>query len=227
MELTDRWAVRYYEWSCEHSEDEFRSGFPLLSTVLGASAWKLIEYAETLSALERSRLPSALVKRFNARALALIGHAIDPQETKLIDEYLNFSSEKRRVFYEQIDYGYAKRGNKRVIRKMVTKQLGNVIGEALLDPSGTVKYEMKANGWRLRTLIDYGGSYGQITYGHALIPDGLNPLFPTISLTRWMGVGGDTTWDAFTAGQEEEVAASIARLVSWFVERWIPLVDSL
>lgn len=144
MELADRWAIRYYEWSCKQAEEESRSDFPLLSHVLGTSAWRLIEYWGTLNSPARERLPRALVKRFNARALSLIGDTIDAQEIKLIDGYLNYdkvldsngaargmrayASEKERIFNEQIDTGIAKRGNRRLIREMATKRLGGAAG---------------------------------------------------------------------------------------------------
>jgi hypothetical protein len=243
MELADLWAIRYYEWSLQQAQDEFRSGFPLLSHVLGCSAFKVIEYAGTLDALRREKIPAALVKRFNARAMALLGDTLSPVELKLVNGYLShdkkvdaqgtvlgmfpYASEKQRIFNERIDSGVARRGKRQIIRKMVTEQLAETLGSPISDSSGTVKYENNANGWRLRTIVDYGGSYGQISYGHVLIPEGLGPLFPPIHLCGWMGLAGETRWDLYTSGQEGEVAASIVQLVSWFVERWVPLTDSL
>lgn len=79
----------------------------------------------------------------------------------------------------------------------------------------------------MKTTIDYGGSRGQITYSHVLVPSDGRPLFPPIHVCGWLGIAGQTSWDLYTSGQEEQVAAGIVGVVSWFTERWHDLVLNL
>src|SRR5262249_19890577 len=88
--LADKFTANYYEWARQKSEEEFRSGFPLLSLVLGRNSFKLIEFAGTLTEAKRTNLCRALLKRFHPQALLLKSVKIEPDEQQLIDQYLNY-----------------------------------------------------------------------------------------------------------------------------------------
>lgn len=242
MDIADTWAVRYYEWSLQQAREEFEAGFPLLALVQGRIAFAMIEYANLLDARDRMQLATALVKRLNTRALAIEGKSLNSAESNLLEDFLNrdkradprgpsgvplFASKKQQHLTEKIDSGVVSRGDRTAVRKLVTRELGSVIGSSVSKPSGAVKYEIPTPGWRMKTTIDYGGSHGQITYAHVIVPSDGRPLFPPIHLCGWLGIAGQTSWDLYTSEQEEEVAAGIVRVVSWFAARWDALTRNL
>ena len=83
MDIADAWAVRYYEWSLQQAEQEFKEGFPLLSLVRGRIGFATVEYAKSLDSHDRIQLATALVKRLNTRALAIKGESLDVAESRL------------------------------------------------------------------------------------------------------------------------------------------------
>jgi hypothetical protein len=244
MELTDRWAVLYYEWSLDQADEEFLREFPLLSLVHGRSTFQLIEHARSLSTPERRRLAVALVKRFNERAMSLKGEVLNAEEQRLINGYLDhnirlteagkrrllpFASDGERRISELLHSGTAQKGKPSLVRKAVSKQLKQDLGSPTSKPSGTQGYVMEIPGWRLRTTIDYGGSHGQITYAHTITPleEIRRPLQPPIHLCGCMGVSGQTSWDLYTLDDTDQVANSICTVISWFAEQWRALAASL
>lgn len=235
----ERWPAQYYQWALERTLEEFESGFPLLSKVLGRSAFKLRGYAGSLEPAERLQLARALVKRFNRAALKG-GGTLQPREQALIDEFLTYGvdesdtksetpaygSARERLIVQQIDAGTVRKGDRRSVRKMVTAVLSDFLDIPVIAPSGIYKYEIHIGEWRLRTMIDYGGNYGQITYSHSLIPEPKHPLQPPIHICGWMGIAGETRWDTYSSEQESEAADGIVTLISTFVKQWAPaLVD--
>jgi hypothetical protein len=244
MELTDRWAMHYYEWSVGQAEQEFCAGFPLLSLVQGSSAFKLIECAGSLNSDERRKLAVALVKRFNERAMNLKGHIINVEERSLIERYLDyniriteagkrrmlpFASEAERRISDEIHSGRAQKGRASLVRKVLSERIEQKLGPPAAKPSGAQNYAVEIPGWRLRTTIDYGGSYGQITYAHTIASTAGSPtrLQPPIHLCGCMGVAGRTSWDLYTVQDTESVASSIYSVVCWFVDRWLDLTEHL
>ncbi len=244
MELIDRWAILYYEWSLNRATDEFLGEFPLLSLVRGRSAFQLIEYAKSLGIHERRGLAVALVKRFNERAMGLKGQIINAEEQSLTQGYLDyniriteagkrrmlpFASEAERRISDEIHSGRAQRGRASLVRRALSERLKQKLGAPTSKPSGTQSYAVEAPGWRLRTAIDYGGSYGQITYAHTITPTAVrrSPLQPPIHLCGCTGVAGQTSWDLYTLDDTDEVADSICTVISWFVNEWRTLTDSL
>ncbi len=244
MELTDRWAILYYEWSLGQAEQEFCTNFPLLSLVQGRSTFKLIEYAGSLKSDERRKLATALVKRFNERAMSLKGDVISGEEQSLIRGYLDyniriteagkrrmlpFASEAERRISDEIHSGSAQKGRASLVRKVLSERFRQKLGPPTSKPSGTQSYMTEIADWRLRTTIDYGGGYGQITYAHTIAPiaGSPRPLQPPIHLCGCMGVSGQTTWDLYTAEDTEKVGNSIYTVACWFVDRWQKLTDHL
>lgn len=244
MELADRWAILYYAWSLDRADEEFRTEFPLLSLVHGRNTLKLIEYARSLAVNERRTLAIALVKRFNERAMRLKGDLLIEEERSLIEGYLNydvrlteagkrrllpFASDAERHINELLRSGSAQKGRPSLVRKSVSKQLRQKLGSPTSSRSGTQSYVAEIPGWRLRTMIDYGGSYGQITYAHTITPTAgsRRPLQPPIHLCGCMGAAGQTSWDLYTLDDTDQVANSICTVISWFVKEWRTLTDSL
>ena len=240
--FSDLWAVRYYEWSRRRTEEEFRMGFRLLSLVLGRIAFQLIEYAATLDDARRKQLQVALPKRFHGRALSILGEKIDPGEADLIDGFLNhdkvlepsgvramrpYASVREQEIISRIDSGDTYRGNRELIKKRVLDGLRSTLGLPERNASGIVRYAIIASDWRLWTTMDFGGSYGQITYAHVCTREGAAPQQPPIHICGWLGLAGQTSWDLYTSGDEAEVATGITTLVNWFLAQWNDLIRTL
>ncbi|HKV40041.1 MAG TPA: hypothetical protein VJX67_12575 [Blastocatellia bacterium] len=166
--------------------------------VRGRIAFKLIEYARSLNDDQKIQLSTALVKRFNQRGVALKGETIDHVESRTINEYLNcgrlgesmmlpYGSSMEKQINERIASDSAKRGDKSRIRPVVLRSLEKTLGAPETKPAGIVKYTTSAQGWRLRTTIDFGHNYGQISYAHTSIPPKPPPLSPPHSHLRLAG----------------------------------------
>ena len=240
--FSDLWAVRYYEWCRRRTEEEFRMGFPLLSLVLGRIAFQLIEYAASLDDARRKQLQVALPKRFHEKALNILGEKIDPGESDLIDGFLNhdkviepsgvramrpYASVREQEIISRIDSGNTNRGNRELIKSRVLEGLRNTLDPPERNVSGIVRYTTVASDWRLRTTIDFGGSYGQITYAHVLTREGAAPQQPPIHVCGWLGLAGQTSWDLYNSDDEIAVANGITTLVNWFLLQWTDLVQTL
>lgn len=227
----------------QRAKDEFRSGFPLLSLVLGNSAFRLIELAGKLNTEDRERLCVALVKRFHVHLPGADGITISPDEQTLINAYLNyncvkgrdgkmsmlpFASERERLIKARLESGEVKIPERKAIKKLVTKLVAPELGSPALNKAGVVIYQTTAPGWRLRTNLDFGHTWGaMISYSHVIIPDGLAPLRPSIHICGWMGVAGQTTWDLYTGEDTEQVAIGIVTLITWFHGQWQELIRDL
>jgi len=218
----ERWSAHYYRWSVKRTIEEFENDFPYLSRVLWRNSFKLIEYARSLEPARRLRLAHALAKRFNPLALGIVGEVIEREEQGLIEQFLEYRSAKEIFVTEQIESGRAQKGSRHSVKKMVGPILTEILGIPLIVPSGVCKYESQISGCRVRTTIDYGGSYGQITYAHSIIPGGRQPLQPPIHICGWMGIAGQTSWDLYTLEQEAEAADGLVAVISQFVKNWAP-----
>lgn len=237
--LVDLWAVRYHDWCLQRALEEFENGFPLLSLVLGRTAFELMEYARSLDDHKKRELAAALVKRFNPRYEQITGNTISAHEAYLIEGFLNYdkvmgpagvlgmrpyASEREKAFVDAIQSGDTRKGDRRRIRKAIVQRLRGSLDEPESKPSGAIKYTTTMPGWKLRTVIDFGGSYGQVTYAHVLLPDSLPPLQPSIHICGWMGLAGQTTWDLYTVDEEPLVVDGIVTLVNWFLPQAAELV---
>jgi hypothetical protein len=72
----DEFAVRYYRWAREDFRREIGQGFPLLGSIKGTAALRLLAAMESLGPDEQVRFADALVKRFHPRATELLNEPL-------------------------------------------------------------------------------------------------------------------------------------------------------
>lgn len=240
MDLSDRFAIRYYEWSLQRAKEELQSGFPLLSGVRNTHAFKLIDLAEKLTPGDRENLLVGLVKRFHVRAAQLGSFEITPHEKELIDLYMNqghvkqtngrmamlpFASAREKNIREELDANSKMKPDRKAVKKLVAQNLTGSLGSPTVNKGGVVEYETNAPHWRVRTDIDFGHTWeAMISYSHVILRDGSLSLQPPMHICGWMGLAGQTSWDLYTVEDTAEVADSIVTLITWFLGRWQELL---
>jgi hypothetical protein len=233
--MIDQFAQTYYMWSLEQALKEFDSGFPMLSSVRSSHVFRFLEFAGKLGKDEQKALSIALVKRFHVRAGELGLFSISESEKRLLQAFemqgyktnesgkvamLPFASERERRTKLLLESNNDARPDRKEVKKVVKQRLSGR-DHAMTDKAGELILHTEAGEWTLRTLIDFGHTWGPtISYGHSLRHSSGLILQPEIHICGWMGIAGMTQWDLYTRGETDVVAESIVRLVDWFLIRW-------
>lgn len=228
----DQFAVRYYRWALEDFRREVREGLPLLRTIKGSFAVRAVTYMDSFGG-DQLRLATALVKRAHPKALTLVGESPSPEEEALIAGYDNGTRLRTR---EEDEYNAALLAdaprlkiNRGRFLSVIKEQLAPVFGNEG-EPFSTKdewRYQTGIGEWTVQTYIDVGGSVHQLAYSHAIRAAEHRYLNENVSIFRWLGIGGQTSWNLLTDADTSAAALSISRVCAHFVRAAPDLLSGL
>jgi hypothetical protein len=116
--------------------------------------------------------------------------------------------------------------DRKSLRGILRQQGPPILGEVLPRTGGDdMHFRLEHAGSRVTTLVDIGGRSRQLEYDQTIWL--CNERHPAahipISLMAWLGLGGATTWDTLSAGEEQ----SAVRLLLEFCSRFIDALPRL
>ena len=216
-DLRDQFGLRYYEWALGDSAREVAEGFPLLRLVEDNQAARILEVLESLPGDELGMLSRALVKRFHARRLASLGLGISARGRAVLESSyaIRRTDEARR---NTPPGNVSLKIDRARLRTLIRQSMHPLFGK----PAGRVSasvwwYSVQVNGWQLKTWIDTGSQYFQLSYSHTIDGfDAKHELLGHASILSWLGISGQTNWQFINDETAPIAADSLVKLCSHF-----------
>ena len=237
-------AERCYRWAAKDAVRETEEGFPLVRKVKSQAAYRFLEIAEKLPKSERLKLVTALVKRFHMGGPASASTVTTPEDQHLITSYLEYDDGEitpglkarlpiiRDGRNKQLASGptsnrVAKMDRSALQRSLVEK-LRAVCGNKLVDLGpGSSFFESPVGPWMVSTQFSTASRFRHFDYWHRIMmPEG-TIVGEGISILRWLGISGMSSWTIKDETEIEGAVADVAGICAHFLQETPLLLSGL
>jgi hypothetical protein len=228
---SDVFARRYYRWALDDAGREVREGFPLVRAVASGLTIRAVAYLESLPAERRQVVTTTLVKRAHRRALELTGEAWGPREEQIERGYIEavrIPRPEEAAHSKAVLADRAPRIDRARFLRAVRSELAPILGPGeAFSTAHEWRFDTAIGPWALVTLVDVGGQHHQLAYTQTLRADVARPLKEGVSLTQWLGLGGQTIWNRLVEADTPEAARSLVKICAHFLQAVPALVADL
>jgi len=201
------------EWALSDTKKQVEKDLPLLRSVQSRTARRLVSFIDTLTLAQQARLLEFSIRRAFAGYSALTDDPLWNQAVKATMEPTE----------EEDDEFAPSRFNKKTLRQSVLQALSTCLRDKPIKFGPTEElFEIKLGGWRILTIMDFGG-LSQLSYTHKLVDRSGLCAAEFIDLQSWMGFG-HTKWNEIIEGEQERAAHSIQLIISHFVQEMRPIL---
>jgi hypothetical protein len=214
--------VRFYHWSLSEWDAEIQSGFARLKKVGVDAAERFLAVLQTRPVDVIRPTTVALIKRAQPDALPLVGESLTPQDRALladIDTRRRLLPLKPRI----------RQGLPVARRRKAATEVRSHLGQlGKLHQLGGLEwmYETPLSSWTVQTFIDFGGSRGDLCYGHQLLAGGATVTYREFSFLGWLGIS-NTKWRIADEAGAEKAALQIVDLSDVFMRAVARLTQGL
>jgi hypothetical protein len=215
--VRDTFAVAYFNWALRDAEKQSMKGFPLLGLLRDGLAREYVRFWAALSEQARRVFVSGMVKRFHRRAVALTGMAMTPEENALVARHLNCppSPNTQEEFCRPRPTVGDLRKLRAIVKSLVDEETG---GKAESWTPGHIVFHRSVKRWTVSTSITVHTKI-YLSYDHSIRDNEGNVVEERISVSNWLGIGGQTTWMLMKPGELEESARSAMALARYFLDQ--------
>jgi hypothetical protein len=215
----DAFAIAYLKWALQDAKKQSASGFPLLALLRDGLAREYVRFWAALSEERRDIFVSGMVKRFHKRAMELTGMTMSPEENRLIEQHLNSPRKSNNPqleedFYRPRPTRQDLRKLKVIVKRFVDQETG---GACELWAPGHVVFHRTVGQWRVSTSITVHTKI-YLSYDHSIHDCQATALKEHISVTNWLGIGGQTTWMLMRPDELEASAQSALVIANYFLD---------
>ena len=256
-EAREEFAVRYYRWALQEAQSEVEDEFPLLSKMGSHEAGRFLSLMYTMSKEDRFSLAAALVRQAHLPKRMQVADAqMTSEDNRLVEKWrraILVSTPKEQSIFQQKKSGEWIQVKRKRLASLIERELRPTLGEPEATPwprsSEGWSYLSGVHGWKIRTNLDLGGKFHQLSYEHRIHgPRLAEPVrnkshwisqrsyaqmilepgcydYP-ISIFAWLGIG-QTDWADISDDDAPVVAASVARLCQHFMTAAQILLDGL
>ena len=180
-------SVRYYLWALEEFRVEIQEGFPLLKRLDTQPSKTCVRLMQQLSVSDQSAFANALVKRFHRQAMTIVGDTLSPDDTQMIQNYIDSglitSPEEDAVWDRRLAGDPALKLNRKVFTKTLKDFLFPVLGPDIESRgNGEWGYNCRIGSFQAYTRLDVGGRFHQLCYSHDIVFSGYQLLVERASV---------------------------------------------
>ncbi len=217
---------RLFHWCLRDWDRELNSDFQFLRALdKSINARRAVSVMESLEASQLARLTRMLVKRSTTpRGLERCSESLTLMDEQLIEDFQELLEQESWRESMQIPAGGfpkkkgQKRFSRRAFKKAVIAELSDVLGDKYEKCVGSeIIYETPIDQWKLVTFVDFGGRIHNLCYGHNIVNQEGENLIENYSLLRWLGISGGTQWYNLENEDSQQVAETLALLVTHFL----------
>lgn len=221
---TDEFRLRFFRWALREWEREAAAGLPMLRKVQHPSAFRSVEFFESLPRERWVEVSRALTKRFHPDAVKLLGQGLTEEETGLIERCdLHRRNPSRR---EQETSGTSTL-TKRQVAAIVKGALSFLGAPELLGSATEWRHRFEHQGWVIHTYLDVGGRFNSASYSHDIAHGDKPPFLRLVSLLSWLGLSGATKWKVANEADATYAAQMMAELTRHFLGAVPNLTDGI
>ena len=237
LEVKSNFEERFYHWSLEQWNRELQSNFKYLRAIhfdiIARRAVRIFDSYESdhlhklLKAFAKRTVGEDILERCSEKSLTL-------EEKELIECFVNHLQDEAWRETSRIPSGGFKdtknqeKFNKKVFRKAVISELTPLFGSKYENRGGgEIAYKIPIGTWELVTLLDFGSRIDNLNYSHYIMDKHGNVFAERISILRWLGISGETSWQELTNDDIEEASKTCAEICTHFVNEVPKLLDGL
>lgn len=228
-------AERCYRWAVKDARRELDDDCVLLRTVQSQAAYRFLEIIETMHKNERLKLVTALVSRFHMGGPASASRVLTAEDQLLIAEYLEYEDAEVLPGLKAKSLIIRDGGTKRLatgptssrvpkidraaLHSGIVEKLRSVCGGKLVDLGpGSSFFESPVGPWIVSTQFSTASRFRHFDYWHRImVPEGII-VGEGISILRWLGISGMSTWTLKSELEVEGATADLAGVCSHFLQ---------
>jgi hypothetical protein len=233
-------AERCYRWAAKDARREIEDDCVLLRTVKSQAAYRFLEMIEPMRKNERLKLVTALVRRFHIGGPASASRVSTAEDQLLIAKYLEYDDTEVLPGLRAKSLIIRDGGTKRLatgptssrvpkidraaLHSAIVEKLRPVCGGKLVDLGpGSSLFESPVGPWIVSTQFSTASRFRHFDYWHRImVPEGII-VGEGISILRWLGISGMSSWTLKNESEVEGAVADLAGICSHFL-RSVPLL---
>lgn len=208
-------SVGLYRFAQRDWQREQAESFVLTRALGGRSVDTFLELLHEMQADERQGLINALLKKFHPEAVEALGGEFTSEDQAYWDQL----NRKRHRALLMRSAEAREPGDRRALKVAVKSELGFLGKPEQLDGPSEWFYTTPVGTWEVKTWIDMGGRFKDLSYNHDIGRPGQRPAIRHVSLLSWLGLsGGSGKLDAGSAEEIETSTKALARACRLFLD---------
>ena len=224
LSATDEFQRRFFRWALREWEREAAADFPMLRKVQHPSAFRSVEFFESLPRERWLEVSRALTKRFHPRATKLLGQGLTENERGLIERC---DLHRRNPSTHEQEISGTSTVTKRQVAAIVKSALSFLGAPERLGGATEWRHRFEHQGWVIHTYLDVGGSFNSASYSHDIAHGDKPPFLRLVSLLSWLGLSGATKWKIVNEADATYAAQTMAELTRHFLSAVPDLTDGI
>jgi hypothetical protein len=213
--------VPFYRWAATETAQEVAADYPLVRRIARSQGSPanpsefFLGLVRSMTQDQREILARALVKRFNAKALALVGESLSAAEQRALEGFQNAQK------LAGITRAMPGENFKSATRKRVLLVLGEALAPVLGTPesdASLLRFSTMFGPWHVLTTVDLGAPHCALKYSHSLFrSESRERVAGNISCLMWLGIDVQTEWAVIAEDRVDEIAGTLVQLCQHFL----------
>lgn len=218
----DELLLRHYAWSLRQWDAERAHNFATLRSMRARAADHFLAALQKLPPDKVSLATVALTKRAHSQAVTLIGQNLNARENAVLADLDTYR-------HMWTNNNPSEKGIAIAARHDAAPRIKDLLaGLGTPEQIGSLewRYNVDVGGWSLQTYIDFGGRYGDLSYGHSLQVNSNWTIPGRISFLSSLGIA-NSKWRIRDESDADAAANRIASLARDFIQAVAELTSGL